>query len=173
MPTASSSCATARLLPPTAPLAFDRDRLVAAMGGVEQRKRAVRSRRKRDHGRDGRCGSGPGRRGRPTAAELIAHEGEIIGLAGLAGHGQTRLLLADLRRRHPRQAAASRSPRRWRWSPATARPTASSRNGRSPQNIGIRSLARLRNGLLISPAPREQSLPSAGGRQDRHPHARH
>ena len=30
--------------------------------------------------------------------ELIAHEGEIIGLAGLAGHGQTDLLAADFRR---------------------------------------------------------------------------
>ena len=37
-------------------------------------------------------------------AELVAHEGEIIGLAGLAGHGQTELLLAIFdaaRRRTP------------------------------------------------------------------------
>jgi ribose transport system ATP-binding protein len=36
-------------------------------------------------------------RGKPATAmdtgELIAHQGEIIGLAGLAGHGQTRMLL--------------------------------------------------------------------------------
>ena len=33
--------------------------------------------------------------------ELVAHEGEIIGLAGLAGHGQTDLLLAIFDARPP------------------------------------------------------------------------
>lgn len=72
---------------------FDRDRLVAAMGGVDA------------HVRDARAGTTPVRgqsplrvRARPRrqtgAAELVAHEGEVIGLAGLAGHGQTDLLLA-------------------------------------------------------------------------------
>ena len=32
--------------------------------------------------------------GQPDGRELVAHEGEVIGLAGLAGHGQTDLLLA-------------------------------------------------------------------------------
>ena len=40
-----------------------------------------------------RCACAPGRRRRPTAPSSTAHEGEIIGLAGLAGHGQTRLIL--------------------------------------------------------------------------------
>lgn len=72
---------------------FDRDSLVAAMGTVADDSRiethktferirgetpvVVRARPK-THGDD---------------AELVAHKGEIVGLAGLAGHGQTRMLL--------------------------------------------------------------------------------
>src|SRR5258708_33089244 len=49
-----------------------------------------------------RRGSTPVRvQARPRAQtdglDLIAHEGEIVGLAGLAGHGQTELLLSIFR----------------------------------------------------------------------------
>jgi ribose transport system ATP-binding protein len=72
---------------------FDRDSLVAAMGTVADETKiemheafeivrgetptVVRA-RTRTHADD---------------VELVAHKGEIIGLAGLAGHGQTRMLL--------------------------------------------------------------------------------
>ena len=72
--------------------AFDRDRLVATMGGTVRKPGQA-------------AGEGEGARaekpvcvrarpqGQADGRELRAHEGEIIGLAGLAGHGQTRLLL--------------------------------------------------------------------------------
>ena len=84
---------------------------------------------------------------------------------GLAGHGQTELLLGDLRGRDARRAPASRSPRRWRWWPATGRPTASSRNGRSPRTSASARSRSCGSGLLISPAARGASLPRAGSRR--------
>lgn len=127
---------------------FDRDRLVAAMGGVDA------------HVRDARAGTTPVRgqsplrvRARPRrqtgAAELVAHEGEVIGLAGLAGHGQTDLLLAIY--------AAALGGRGNVDVTATVALVAGDRqaDGIFPlwsiaENIGVRSLARLRQGLLIS-----------------------
>ena len=68
---------------------FDRERLVVAMGGHERepvesaRSLAVRDAPEVVHARfAGAC------------TDLVAHAGEIIGLAGLAGHGQTAALLA-------------------------------------------------------------------------------
>ncbi|TIN49709.1 MAG: sugar ABC transporter ATP-binding protein, partial [Mesorhizobium sp.] len=73
--------------------AFDRDRLVTTMGGAAAREKiaAEIATQKPE--------TGPLRvRARPARQddgnELVAHAGEIIGLAGLAGHGQTDLLLA-------------------------------------------------------------------------------
>ena len=73
---------------------FTRDTLVAAMGTV---------------GEHGKAEAGPGskrsalRASQPVvirakphtggAQELLVHRGEVVGLAGLAGHGQTRMLL--------------------------------------------------------------------------------
>jgi ribose transport system ATP-binding protein len=128
---------------------FDRARLVGAMGGFEDE------------------GEGP----RPAAAEglrdeapivvritpkrqtdernVVARRGEIIGLAGLAGHGQTDLLLATF-------TAASRL----RTSAAVKGPVAlvagdRQSDGVFPQwsiaeNIGVRSLKQLRVGPLLS-----------------------
>ena len=72
---------------------FDRDRLVSAMGGVDARTREARAVKAPARGQSplrvrARSGRGAG------AAELVAHQGEVIGLAGLAGHGQTALLLS-------------------------------------------------------------------------------
>jgi ribose transport system ATP-binding protein len=127
---------------------FDRDGLVSAMGGADA------------HASDPRAGTSPVRgqsplrvRARPKrqtgAAELVAHEGEIIGLAGLAGHGQTELLLAIY--------AAALGGRGNVEVTATVALVAGDRqaDGIFPlwsiaENIGVRSLARLRQGLLIS-----------------------
>lgn len=68
---------------------FDRERLIVTMGGHERepvesaRSLAVRAAPEVVHARfAGAC------------TDLVAHAGEIIGLAGLAGHGQTAALLA-------------------------------------------------------------------------------
>ncbi len=80
----------------------------------------------------------------------MAHEGEIVGLAGLAGHGQSGLLLAAF-------DAASR-PRSGETVEGPVALVAGDRvsDGVFPQwsiaeNIGVRSLKRLRAGLLVSP----------------------
>jgi ribose transport system ATP-binding protein len=110
---------------------------VEAVGGRDSRGDApVRVRIKPDRQTDGQ--------------ELIAHAGEIIGLAGLAGHGQTDLLLQTF-------AAAGRR----RSGAEVAAPVALVAGDRQSdgifpqwsisQNIGVRSLARLRVGPLISP----------------------
>ncbi len=72
---------------------FDRDGLVAAMGNVvDEAKIKAHERIEKARGNTAIVV-----RARPReqqdGRELIAHKGEIIGLAGLAAHGQTRLLL--------------------------------------------------------------------------------
>jgi ribose transport system ATP-binding protein len=126
---------------------FDRDKLVAAMGGAEGHQKAAAEARKIEAGAL-RVRARPARQ--QDDKELVARAGEIIGLAGLAGHGQTDLLLAIF-------SAASRA----KAGIEVTAPVALVAGDRQSdgifsqwsiaQNIGIRSLARLRNGVLISP----------------------
>ena len=129
---------------------FNRAKLVGAMGGIEPESPAaqavvasaargetpvmVRVRPKRQT--DGQV--------------LVAREGEVVGLAGLAGHGQTDLLLATF-------SAASR-PRAGATVSAPVALVAGDRqsDGVFPgwsiaHNIGVRSLKKLRAGPLLSP----------------------
>ena len=132
--------------------AFDRDRLVTTMGGTRQRGAAAEG----DAQAARRRGDTPLRvRARPqrqtNAAELVAHQGEIVGLAGLSGHGQTALLLEVF------HAAGRRTSRLEVTAPVALVAGDRVSDGIFPlwsisQNIGIRSIAALRKGLLISQA---------------------
>jgi ribose transport system ATP-binding protein len=134
---------------------FDRQRLVTLMGGAGHRQDAHPT------STEARARTGELRvRARPqrqaNGAELVANAGEIIGLAGLAGHGQTELLLAVY-------AAAERA----RPGVTVTRPVALVAGDRQADgifplwsiadNIGIRSIRALRTGWLIS-RQREEEL---------------
>jgi ribose transport system ATP-binding protein len=135
--------------------ALDRDKLVTAMGAARKAERAAAERVA------ARDGAAPIRvRARPErqagGPELVAHEGEVIGLAGLSGHGQTELLLQIFK------GASRRSERVEVTAPVALVAGDRQADGIFPlwsiaENIGIRSIARLRQGLLISRA-REDEL---------------
>ena len=79
---------------------FTRDTLVASMGSVVREgpgKGAESSSWKRDTTAEVVRVAAPGTASTP---ELVAHRGEIVGLAGLAGQGQTRMLLRIFAARH-------------------------------------------------------------------------
>jgi ribose transport system ATP-binding protein len=126
---------------------FDRDKLVTAMGGAAASK--MRSVQERAAPR----GTTPVRvRARsltPEGIELVAHQGEIVGLAGLSGHGQTLLLLSIFR------GATRRVPGLVVTDPVALIAGDRQSDGIFPlwsiaENVGIRSIAKLRKGPLIS-----------------------
>lgn len=127
---------------------FNRDKLVAAMGGAAASKMEPATRVGAPRS------TTPVRvRARPAnqteGIELVAHEGEIIGLAGLSGHGQTALLLLIFN-------GATRRVRGIHVTDPVALIAGDRQSdGIFPlwsiaENIGIRSIRSLRSGLLIS-----------------------
>ncbi|OCC03679.1 ABC transporter ATP-binding protein [Labrys sp. WJW] len=124
---------------------FSRDKLVNAMG-AEHRESGARMQTATEHGeicvhaRPAGAGS---------AIELVARQGEIVGLAGLAGHGQTKMLIdifAAGRRRKPGIEVTA---------PAALVAGDRQRDGIFPlssiaRNIAIGSMRALKHGLLIS-----------------------
>jgi len=127
---------------------FNRDKLVAAMGGAAASK--MRSAPEANVSRK----KTPVRvRARPATQsegiEFVAHEGEIVGLAGLSGHGQTALLLSIF------NGATRRVPNVEVTAPVALIAGDRQSDGIFPlwsiaENIGIRSIGALRSGLLIS-----------------------
>jgi ribose transport system ATP-binding protein len=128
---------------------FNRAKLVAAMGGVESEPAVERA-----AGTHGARAEAPivvrmRAEGQRDGQQLVAREGEIVGLAGLAGHGQTDFLLAAF-------GAASRS-RSGETVEGPVALVAGDRvsDGVFPQwsiahNVGVRSLKTLRAGPFIS-----------------------
>jgi ribose transport system ATP-binding protein len=129
--------------------AFDRDKLVATMGGAAARKKISAE------GKAGQREIGPVRvKARPRRQQddmqLVARSGEIVGLAGLAGNGQTDLLLAIF------DAAGSRRSGIEVTAPLALVAGDRQSDGIFPHwsialNIGIRSIERMVSGMLISP----------------------
>lgn len=130
---------------------FDRDSLVAAMGDVtDEEKIEAHERAEKERGETPVVV-----RASPLTAggeqELIAHKGEIIGLAGLAGHGQTRMLLQIY------DAAGKRTPAADVSGPVSLVAGDRQTDGifhlwSIGQNITVRSLRAMVKGLLIDPA---------------------
>lgn len=129
---------------------LDRAKLVGAMGGIEPETPRAQA-----EARIAARGEAPvAVRIRPARQtddrELVAREGEVVGLAGLAGHGQTDLLLAIFAAAsHPRAGSAVSAP---------VALVAGDRqsDGVFPgwsiaHNIGVRSLKQFRSGALLSP----------------------
>jgi ribose transport system ATP-binding protein len=138
---------------------FDRDKLMAAMGGAHERagEPAASSEGARREGAPIRVRARPA--GQKGEAELVARQGEVVGLAGLAGHGQTDLLLDIF------AAASRRRPGIEVTAPAALVAGDRQSDGVFPQwsikeNIGVGSLKNLREGPLISPR-REDKLAKA------------
>ncbi len=129
--------------------AFDRNRLVAEMGGRAPRKdKASVERASVERVRTPvRVSARP--EDQHGDAKLTAHEGEVVGLAGLAGHGQTDLLLDIF------FAANHRKPGFNVTAPVALVAGDRQSDGVFPQwsideNISVRSIGALRRGLLIS-----------------------
>lgn len=128
---------------------FDRQKLVRAMGG-EELPQAQRASGARARGGEICVQAKPKHGDR----RLVAHRGEVIGLAGLAGHGQTRLLRQVLE--------ASAKGETSRAAPAAFVAGDRQSDGVFPrwsiaQNMTIRALKDLKQGALVSPA-REKML---------------
>ncbi|WP_207460018.1 sugar ABC transporter ATP-binding protein [Azospirillum sp. SYSU D00513] len=122
--------------------AYDREGLVVAMGGLAHHQAQAR---------EARAANGAEIRVRAErGSAFTARAGEIVGLGGLAAHGQTDLLLSVFRAAQRRTAGVSVS--------GTVAMVAGDRqrDGVFPlwsikQNIGVRSLKAARRGLLIDP----------------------
>jgi ribose transport system ATP-binding protein len=132
---------------------FTRDSLVRAMGSVakEEDAAAAFASKRREGGPRLRVHAGRREGGR----ELAAYRGEIVGLAGLSGHGQTDLLLRLV------QARAGRADGIELDGPAALVAGDRQTDGIFPlwsiaKNIGIGSMRALKRGLLLDPQAEER-----------------
>lgn len=135
--------------------AFDHTRLVETMGSTHAAMQAVPAILAQARGQRPVMVRARPRRQTDTT-DLVAYEGEIIGLAGFSGHGQTELLIEVF------DAATRRTARTKAAAPVALVAGDRQTDGVFPlwsiaENITIRSLAALRRGPLVSPA-REQAM---------------
>jgi ribose transport system ATP-binding protein len=120
--------------------AFDRPALVRAMGSVAERAEAAAATVTREGAPVVRASP----RGRREAGELVAHAGEVVGLGGLSGHGQTDFLIQVFGRGDGAEVAA----------PVALVAGDRQNDGVFPlwsiaENIGIGSLARFLAGPML------------------------
>ncbi len=127
---------------------FDRAKLIATMGGAAEAHAAAAATHPRQTA-DAKLRVKSRPKGQVGNTALTAHAGEIIGLAGLAGQGQSDILVEIF--------GASASPSARNQVDGKTAFVAGDRqtDGVFPlwsiaENITIRSLAQLKNGLLIS-----------------------
>jgi ribose transport system ATP-binding protein len=126
---------------------FDRTKLVAAMGATVSTLAAKQAGNAPRGSTPVRVKTRPA--GQTDGIELTAHEGEIVGLAGLSGHGQTDLLLTIFKGSTRRISGTSIK------GPVAMIAGDRQSDGIFPlwsiaENIGVRSMAALRAGPLIS-----------------------
>jgi ribose transport system ATP-binding protein len=136
--------------------AFDRAKLIATMGGAAEAHGAAAPASERSAAGDAamRVHARP-RQQQPGGIEIEARSGEIIGLAGLAGHGQSQLLIDVF------DAAKRSSARNAVHGPVALVAGDRQTDGIFPlwsiaDNITIRSLPSLRRGMLISTRGEEE-----------------
>jgi ribose transport system ATP-binding protein len=133
---------------------FDRAALIEVMGGASHTAAEDTERRPTVAPTGAECVRVPARDG-SAVKQVSACAGEVIGLAGLAGHGQTRLL-------HEIFHAGRRGDAAFRNGEAAFVAGDRQTDGVFPrwsiaENITIRSLPDLKNGPLISPS-REKEM---------------
>lgn len=134
---------------------FTRDTLVAAMGSVARHADAEAMERSSIR-REGAPVARARTAGQKDGAELVAHRGEVVGLAGLGGQGQTEMLRAlfAAARRRSREASVSE--------PVALVAGDRQTDGIFPlwsieKNITIGSLRQMLRGILVDPR-REQEM---------------
>ncbi|MFC7397731.1 sugar ABC transporter ATP-binding protein [Chelatococcus sp. GCM10030263] len=136
--------------------AFDRAKLIATMGGAARGVGEAVAGTARTRRADAPLSVRARLAGERRGIELRANEGEIIGLAGLAGHGQTDLLVSVFEARSRRIAGIEVT------APVAFVAGDRQSDGVFPlwsigRNITIRSMRALRRGPLIAPE-REDAL---------------
>ncbi len=138
------------------PASFDRARLISAMGGVEEHAPKSEA-----AARDAGAIEAPVQvRIRPErqtdGVEIVALKGEIVGLAGLAGHGQTDLIVAAFDAASRRRAGAEiNAP--VAFVAGDRQSDGIFRDWSIAENIAVRSFKAFSRGLLLSPE-RERAL---------------
>jgi ribose transport system ATP-binding protein len=128
---------------------FNRNGLITIMGGVHRDDAAINAAQEAATRKDAPIAVRMRANGDANSQDLIAHQGEVIGLAGLAGHGQTNMLLSIF-------TAAAHGRNTDITSPVSYVPGDRQSDGIFKQwsigeNIAIRSLGALKSGLLLSP----------------------
>jgi ribose transport system ATP-binding protein len=127
---------------------LSRDQLVSAMGAVARPEAMEERARVERESRPVRLVD----RAPPGGIDLVARRGEVVGLAGLAGHGQTEALL-----RLYKAGQGQRAPGAKVEAPCAYVAGDRQTEGILPlwsiaENVVVRSFAALRRGLLLDPA---------------------